>query len=215
MTSNPSTSLPQRVVLSDALAFPLRSPEARRDTLMGGAWMFLLVIGWILNLGHRLEVVGRLYRGDAPYFRGFVPLGYVFRRGLIAASAIFCYLLPALVSFILALIMALNAVSGAALVGGIGLVFFVLGVFTLPGCMTVYACEGDARILTHPLTAFRRAWAQRRHYLYAWGIALLAIGLSLFGLLLLGVGFFFTSVWAWQVVGYAFTVAMYAPAAEA
>ncbi len=39
-------------------------------------------------------------------------------------------------------------------------------------------------------------------------IALLAIVLSLTGLLLAGVGFLFSSVWAWSVVGYAFSQAL-------
>jgi hypothetical protein len=86
----------------------------------------------------------------------------------------------------------------------------VLGVFTLPGCMTVYACEGDARVLRQPRAAFRRALEHRRVYLRAWGISLAAVSLSFLGLLALGVGFVFASVWSWEVVGYAFTVAMYA-----
>jgi hypothetical protein len=75
--------------------------------------------------------------------------------------------------------------------------------------MTVYAVEGDSRVLRRPVDAFMRAWAHRNTYFYAWWIAVLSILLSLLGLLLLGIGFFFTSVWAWDVVGYAFTVAMY------
>jgi hypothetical protein len=209
--SNLHTHLSQHLLLSEAFSFPLRSSDARRDVLIGGLWMFLPLIGWILNLGHRLEVVHRLYSGDTPYFRGYHPLPYIFRRGLVAASAIFCYLFPAILSFIIALLLWINGIPAALFVGMLGAVFFVLGVFTLPGCMTVYACEGNSAILAQPLKAFQRAWAQRAHYFYAWLIALFAIGLSFFGLLLLGVGFFFTSVWAWQVVGYAFTVSMYAP----
>lgn len=90
-----------------------------------------------------------------------------------------------------------------------GLLFFVLGVFTLPGCMTVYACEEDPRVLRQPVRAFKRACEHRRLYLKAWLIALASIVISFLGLLLFIVGFFFTSVWAWEVVGYAFTVAMY------
>jgi hypothetical protein len=212
MTAHQHTYLPARLALSDAFRFPLRTPEARRDVFIGGLLMFLLLIGWIFNLGHRLEVVYRLYDGQAPYFRGYRPLGHVFRRGLVAASAIFCYLFPATLSFITTFLLGINGVPAAPFLGIIGMIFFVLGVFTLPGCMTVYACEGDSAILTQPLRAFRRAWVQRTHYFHAWLIALLAIGLSLVGLLCFGVGFFLTSVWAWQVVGYAFTVSMYAPA---
>ena len=37
----------------------------------------------------------------------------------------------------------------------------------------------------------------------------MSIVISFGGLLALGIGFLFASVWAWDVVGYAFTVAMY------
>jgi len=64
-------------------------------------------------------------------------------------------------------------------------------------------------VLKRPVVAFLRAWRHRRTYLFAWWIALLSIVISLAGLLALGIGFLFASVWAWDVVGYAFTVAMY------
>jgi hypothetical protein len=75
--------------------------------------------------------------------------------------------------------------------------------------MTVYACEKDPEVLWHPVRAFGRARKAGREYGKAWLISLAAVALSLFGLLALVIGFVFTSVWAWEVVGYAFTVAMY------
>jgi hypothetical protein len=93
--------------------------------------------------------------------------------------------------------------------GALAVAAFCIGVFALPGCMTVYAIEGDASVLRRPATAFARAWRHRRAYLFAWWIALLSVFLSFVGLIAGGIGFVFTSVWAWEVVGYAFTVAMY------
>lgn len=202
--------LPRQLRLADAFRFPIATPEARKDVLIGGLLLFTLLVGWILNLGNRLNVVSRFSADDRPYFRAFKPWGYTFRRGCISFATISAYLSPAIVWGLLAFWCrsrgfevghyAFAILSGAA---------FCLGVFTLPGCMTVYAVEGDARALRRPVAAFLRAWRHRRTYLFAWWIALLSIVISLGGLLVLGIGFFFASVWAWDVVGYVFTVAMY------
>ena len=205
--------LPTQLSLRAAFEFPVATLEGRHDILIGGlAVILLLPIGWILNLGARLDVVQRLFNDDPPYFRGFKPWRWTFRRGCVSAATIFCYLSPTMLFAALAwythrvgsspwILDALIAIAAAA---------FVLGVFTLPGCMTVYACEKDADVLRHPARAFARARQAGGIYRKAWMISLAAVALSVFGLLALGIGFVFTSVWAWEVVGYAFTVAMYA-----
>jgi hypothetical protein len=207
----PKYHLPSELTLADAFRFPIATKEARRDVLIGGCLIiFLLFVGWILNLGNRLNVVSRLSADDRPYFRGFRPWGHTFKRGCISFVTISSYLAPAAVFGLLAFWCRQHDIQPAhysfAVLSGLA---FCLGVFTLPGCMTVYAVEGDPTVLRQPIRAFSRAWLHRRLYLYAWSIALLSIVLSLLGLLALGVGFFFTSVWAWDVVGYAFTIAMY------
>jgi len=200
--------LPSVLTWRDAFLFPVRTPEARRDMLTGALVLLLLLpFGWILNLGHRLNVVHRLYKGESPFFRGFAPWGATFWRGCVSATAIFFYLLPANTAFVGAWVCRTTAAYRPLLASGAAA--FVLGVFTLPGCMTVFAVEGEATILRQPIRAFRRAWSHRSNYLRAWGISLAAISLSFLGFAGLVVGFFFTSVWAWQVVGYAFTVALY------
>jgi hypothetical protein len=205
----PATHLPERLTVRDAFLFPVASAEARRDLLIGGLLLALLLIGWILNLGNRLNVVARLSADDRPYFRGFRPLGDTFRRGCISFTTIASYLAPAAVLAVLSLWF-FHANSPARYAcGALAFAAFCLGVFTLPGCMTVYAVEGDASVLRRPVAAFGRAWRYRRTYLFAWWIALLSVFLSFFGLLAGGVGFVFTSVWAWEVVGYAFTMALY------
>jgi hypothetical protein len=207
----PATHLPDRLTLRDAFRFPVASKEARKDLLIGGCLLIcLLVIGWILNLGNRLNVVSRLSAGERPYFRGFRPWGYTFVRGCISFATISSYLAPSAACALLAWRLSrTGAGAGGHLVAALAAGAFVLGVFTLPGCMTVYAVEGHPSVLRRPLAAFERAWRCRRTYLFAWWIALVSVALSLLGLLAAGVGFFFTSVWAWDVVGYAFTVAMY------
>jgi hypothetical protein len=205
--------LPQQLTLRESFRFPLDTTEGRRDMVIGGFTLLLLLpFGWILNLGARLDVVHRLYTGDQPYFRGFTPWWHTFKRGCISAFAIFCYLLPATICFAITLALFLRDgwVPQLLLPFVPGACLFILAIFTLPGCMTVYACEKSTAVLRSPLRAFQRAWQQRQIYLHAWLIAITAITISLFGLLFFVVGFLFTSVWAWEVVGYAFTVAMYA-----
>jgi len=179
--------------------------------LIGGCLILcLLLIGWILNLGNRLNVVSRFSADERPYFRGFSPWRYTFKRGCISFATISSYLAPAALFGLLAFWCRQSDIQlGHYLFAALSALAFALGVFTLPGCMTVYAVEGDPQVLRQPVVAFSRAWAHRKTYLFAWWIASLSILLSLLGLLAFGVGFAFTSVWAWDVVGYAFTVAMY------
>jgi hypothetical protein len=204
--------LPAQLTLADAFRFPVATKDARRDVLIGGSLLFLLIVGWILNLGNRLNVVMRFSADDRPYFRGFRPWGYTFTRGCVSFATISCYLAPAAALGIAAFWCRQNGIAfGHYACAVLSALAFVLGVFTLPGCMTVYAVEGDSRVLRRPIAAFQRAWSHRRMYLFAWWIATASIVLSFVGLLGLGIGFFFTSVWAWDVVGYAFTVALYSP----
>src|SRR5262245_51086438 len=198
----------------DAFRFPVATPEGRKDVLIGVTLiLFLWPIGWILNLGNRLNVVARLHAGQSPYFTGFRPWTFTLARGCTSAAAIAAYLSPAMAFGALAYYEHATSPAGWTVVASsaAGVLAFTFAVFTLPGCMTVYAVEGNESVLRNPVMAFRRAWSRRDVYLRAWIIALISIGLSFVGLLGLLIGFLYTSVWAWEVVGYAFTVAMYAP----
>lgn len=207
--------------LTECFAFPVATPAARRDILLGGTLLLLTLPGWVLNLGHRLEVVHRVYHEDPPYFRGFAPWGVTFRRGLRAFCAISIYLSPAAVLTGLALALApaghgLGELvaspltwrpAGLATLGllALALVASALAIFSLPGGMTYNAAFDDISYLYRPDRAFRRAVAGGRAYLRAWLIGAIAILLSTAGIAALGIGFLYTSVWAWSVVGYAFS----------
>ena len=203
---------PKLVCFKTAFLFPLQNKEACRDVLHGG--LLLLVcwpFGWILNMGHRLGTVRRLYHQDTPYFRGFMPLDITFSRGLTALKTILLYTLPGLIitcgGLITSIWQSLSFYSIA--LASFGILLLGLGVFTLPGCMTVYAVEGDPTVLKRPIQAFKRACKNWKTYQKAWGISLTAIALSFIGLFPVFVGWLFTSVWAWEVTGYVFTVSMY------
>lgn len=194
--------------LREAFRFPLASKAARRDLLIGGTVLWMLpVLGWILNLGHRLDVVYRIFHQQPPYYRGFRPWNACLVRGLQAFCAICCYLLPAALTACLAM-------YTVPWLYGFAAVFFGLAIYTLPGGMTYNAALNDISFLYRPDKAWRRSVEGGRAYLRAWFIALIAIVLSFLGLLGLGIGFFYTSVWAWMVVGYVFSQALSLRATE-
>src|SRR3989442_1633130 len=64
--------------------------------------------------------------------------------------------------------------------------------------------EIDPAEIYDPLRALRRCIQGGRAYWHAWLIALCALVVSFSGLLALGAGFLFTSVWFWQVAGFSF-----------
>ena len=191
---------------TECFRFPLATAEARRDLVTGGTLLLTTAPGWVLNLGHRLTVVYRVWHGEPPYFPGFAPWRTTFRRGLGAFAAIAVYLAPAAILGTLAWLTWPS--RGAWWAGAAAAVLLLLGIFILPGGMTRNAVARDTSYLVRPDRALRVALAGGRGYLKAWLIAASAIALSFVGLLGVGVGFLYSSVWAWTVVGYAFTVAL-------
>jgi hypothetical protein len=195
--------------VAECFRFPLADEAARRDLLVGGTWLLTLPVGWILNLGHRLDVVARVFHDDPPFFRGFRPWSRTFRRGLRAFAAIALYLSPSVVLSVVAALAWRSGQTGISLgLAPVAAVLFLLAIYALPGGMTYNAAFDDLSYLYRPDRAFRRALEGGTGYLRAWAIALLAMALSMLGLLGLGIGFFYTSVWAWTVVGHAFSRAL-------
>ena len=196
--------------LGPCLRFPLAAPERRRDVVVGGLRLLVPLVGWIVNLGHRLEVVHGLVHGlvhgPRPVFPGFRPVAPLLRKGLRAFGAIVLYLAPSATLALVAATATEGAVRTAAFVGAAALLG--LGVFVLPGGMTWNAAHDDMSMLHRPDRAWRRAREGGWDSVAAWGIALVAITLSFAGLVVAGVGFLFTSAWAWHVAGYAFSTSL-------
>ena len=186
----------------ECFLFPLSTPDARRDLFKGSLMLIIPPLGWVMNMGHRLDVVSRIFHDQAPYHRGFSPLGKTFLRGLKALIAILIYLSPAIGAA------ALGAYLNQCWLLIFSALLFLLAVYILPGGMTYNAAHEDISYLYRPDRAALRAFSGGLTYLWAWVISLCAILLSPLGLLLFGIGFFYTSVWAWMVVGYAFSRAL-------
>ena len=198
--------MPRSPTFAECFRFPIATPHARRDLFVGGTLLLLTFPGWILNMGHRLEVVHHVWDGEQPYFRGFAPWGFTFRRGLLAFIAIAVYLAPSVSVGTLAWLTRPGAFAQCA--AYLSVLLFLVGIFALPGGMTTNAVERDLTYLVRPDLALRVALAGGREYLKAWLVAACAIVLSFGGLLAGGIGFLYSSVWAWTVVGFAFTIAL-------
>ena len=166
--------------------------------LLGGLLLWIPVLGFVLNMGYRLQMVHRMQRNQSPW-PGWNHFPDLLLHGGVASAAILAYHLPALATLLLAWKLA----SPTLLL--IGLSLGASATFFLPGFMTFYAYDFDFRHVIRPLPALRRVVHGGPVYLQAWAIGICACALSFAGLLLLGVGFAWTSVWFWQVAAFCFS----------
>ena len=179
--------------LRTSFRFPLQCPLARREVLLGAALLVLLPgVGWLWNMGHRIEMVHRMQHGK-PAWPAAAPTGRILRNGLITFLGMLYYYTPGALIWYLG-----DRTTGLALL--------VAATLAIPGYMTHYCRHFDPREIFNPLKAFSRALQGGLAYWKAWAIALSALALSFLGLLF-GLGFLITSVWFWQVAGFSFASA--------
>lgn len=183
--------------LRSSFAFPLQSARARREVLIGAALLLIPLVGWLLNMGHRVMMVHRMLHGEAawPSWRNY---GELLRHGAVTFAGMLYYYVPGLA--LLAIAWTVDASALAAL-GGL---LLVLATLAIPGYMTHYCRAFDAAEIFNPARALGRALQGGGAYWHAWWIALAALALSFAGLLAFGIGFLVTSVWFWQVAGFSF-----------
>jgi hypothetical protein len=190
------------------MAFPLRSAEARREVLIGALWLLLPGVGWVLNMGHRIEMVHNMQHGRPawPAWRNYRRL---LRNGSVTFLAMALYYAPAGACAWLGFSASRHhGFRAASALSGLAAVLPICATLAIPGFMSHYCREFDAREIFNPSRALRRGLQAGAAYGRAWVIALSALALSLLGLCVLGVGFLVTSVWFWQVAGFAFASAM-------
>lgn len=186
-------SLTTPLGLRTSFQFPLQCPQARREVLLGAALLVLLPgIGWIWNMGHRIEMVHRMQHGQQPW-PAAGPTARILRNGLVTFLGMLYYYAPG------ALIVYLgDRPTGVALL--------VAATLAIPGYMTHYCLRFDAGEIFNPIKALSRALQGGLAYWKAWAIALCALALSFLGLFF-GLAFLITSVWFWQVAGFSFASA--------
>ena len=179
---------------SASFRFPLQSEIGRKDVLWGAALLILLPgIGWILNMGHRIEMVHRMHHGKSPW-PAWTNYKQLFYNGLLTFLGMLYYYAP-------------GAAMLYASYNCVGAILLVAATLAIPGYMTHYCKEFDVTEIFNPIKALSRSFQGGRAYWNAWGIALQALALSLLGLPF-GLGFLVTSVWFWQVAGFSFATVL-------
>lgn len=181
----------------NSLLFPLQSREARREIVVGAFWLLVPVVGWLMNMGHRIRFVHNMHHGRPPFPAWREPRDLLW-HGALTFGGMVWYGWPGVGLGAAGLYLG----SRPLLVAGI--VLWVAAVIAIPGYMSHYCRELDPREIFDPLRALRRVVEGGRAYWKAWSIALAAMLLSFTGLLAFGVGFLVTSVWFWQVAGFSF-----------
>ena len=174
--------------LRASLRFPVQHATARREVAIGAVLLFIPVVGWLLNMGHRIMMVHRMQHGHAAWPSWSTP-HVLLRHGVITFLGMVMYYLPA------ALFGTLSVMTDSAWWLVPAALGFVGATIAIPGYMSHYCVAFDPREIFDPACALRRCVQAGPAYWHAWGIALAALVLSFLGLLVFGVGFLFTSVW--------------------
>lgn len=183
--------------LRTAFWFPLQSSGARREVLIGALWLLVPFVGWLLNMGHRIQMVHRMQHGQSAW-PAWTDYPSLLRHGTLTFLGMVYYHTPATVCGWFAYRLEIPWLLVIATV------LWLLATLAVPGYMSHYCRDFDAREIFDPLRALRRAFQGGSAFGSAWGIALAAMVISFAGLLVIGIGFLATSVWFWQVAGYAF-----------
>ena len=181
-----------------SFGFPLQSALARREVIIGALLLvFLPGVGWLLNMGHRIQMVHRMQHGLSAWPAWTDPIALL-RHGFVTLLGMIYWHLPG------ATVMAIGLRFDQKIVVAIGALLFLCGTVAVPGYMTHYCREFSVREVFSPVLAIRRIRGAGPLYWRAWSIAASALALSFVGLLGFGFLFFVTSVWFWQVAGFSF-----------
>jgi hypothetical protein len=198
MTPSRPIDLSTPLSFRTSFGFPLQSALARREVLIGALLLvFLPGVGWLLNMGHRIQMVHRMQQG-LPAWPAWTDWLALLRHGFVTLLGMIYWHLPG------ALTIAIGVHFDRPVVVILGALFFLCGTVAVPGYMTHYCRAFDVREVFSPLLAIRRIRGAGRAYWRAWSIAASALALSFVGLVGFGAFFFVTSVWFWQVAGFSF-----------
>ena len=186
------------LTFSSSFRFPLQSKLSRKEVVIGALWIiFLPPVGWILNMGHRILMVHNMQQGRSawPSWNNYPAL---FKHGFLTFLGMVEYHAPSVIcGYFAREFDSLPLYIVAA-------ILWMIATVAVPGYMSHYCRELDPREIFDPLRAMRRVIEGGTAYWKAWGIALSALVLSFLGLFGLGIGFYFSSVWFWQVAGFSF-----------
>jgi hypothetical protein len=114
------------LTLASSLRFPLQSAESRRDLVIGGLWLLVPVVGWLMNMGHRIVIVHRMHRGQTPWPAWQDPRALL-KHGVFTFLGMVWYGWPGVG------LMALGWWWRWPAMGALGLVLWALAVIAIPG----------------------------------------------------------------------------------
>lgn len=202
MSANSQIGLASPLTFANAFRFPIQSKGSRKDLIIGGLILFIPFVGWLLNMGHRIVVTHRLLHGVKDPWPAWQDPFTLFKHGMITFAGMVVYHLPASVVFAFAI--AYESTPLFILAG----VLWILGTCVIPGYMTAYCVNFEAREVFNMKRSIIRVARARNTYWRAWLITLCAMTFSFAGLIGFGVLFFWTSVWFWQVAAFCFANTM-------
>ena len=185
------------ISLKSALLFPIQNSASRKEVIIGGFLLLIPILGWLLNMGHRIVMVHKMQHRINPW-PSWNNWPELLKHGFITWLGMVYYYVPSVILFLL----------GGSLNNDwlyvFSFIFFLLATIAIPGYMTHYCLDYDCQEIFNPYKALQRTINGGSGYWRSWSIALIALFISLFGFLIFGIGFLFTSVWFWQVAGYSF-----------
>lgn len=190
--------------LRNSFRFPIQDQVAQREVGIGALWLLVPIVGWLMNMGHRIMFVHRMHNGFPPFPAWSEPLELL-KHGGITFLGMLYYYSPAIV------LMGCAVWLDSIVLCGLSLPLAAIATIAIPGYMTFYCKELDPREIFDPRRALSRVVQGGRAYWHAWGIVLTLLMFSLLGLLGVGVMFLFTSVWFWQSAGFSFATVFTAP----
>jgi len=185
------------LTLGNSFRFPLQTPRSRQEVLIGALWLLVPPFGWLMNMGHRIQMVHNMHHGR-PTWPAWTDSTALLKHGLITCLGMAYYGAPGVALVAVGL---WKASAWMMIVGG---VLWLAAVVAIPGYMSHYCRAFDVREIFNPIRALSRVAEGGWAYWKAWGIVLCALVTSFVGLLGLGVFFLATSVWFWQVAGFSF-----------
>jgi hypothetical protein len=188
------------LTIRNALLYPIQNPASRREILIGGLWLLVPGVGWLMNMGHRIVMTHNALHGKEPW-PAWGAKG-IFRHGVMTFLGMVFYHLPATVVGLLA------EALGSTVLLVIAAALWLLGSCIVPGYMTRYCVAFDAGEIFDVRRSVRAVVEAMPGYWRAWGIVIVLLACSFVGLLGLGVAFLFTSVWFWQSAAFCFANVM-------
>jgi hypothetical protein len=186
--------LETEINFDSALNFPMQHALARREVLIGAFLLLLPGIGWILNMGHRIQMVHEMMHDRSPWpsWKNFPKL---FWHGLITFIGMLEYNLPTFGFGYL-------GITDSPLWFVPAVLCFILAAIAIPGYMSHYCLNFEVSEIFNPFKALKRVHQGGKEYWRAWKFVLVFLFFS-------PIGFYYTSVWFWQSAGFSFARVFY------